>query len=101
MLIFRCVPVHAIWDTTVKGAKCNIDSKKFFFSTIIVHLLMDVAILVLPVVEVSKLHVNLYQKFALIGFFVLGIMLVFPSVPWPLITNCAIVEYVLHQPFRW
>jgi hypothetical protein len=74
MLIFRCVPTRAIWDKTITDAICNIDSDKFFLGTITTHFLMDVAILVLPIVPVFQLHLRLQQKFAIVGFFLLGTM---------------------------
>lgn len=74
MLIFRCVPVYAIWDSMVPNTKCNIDSTRFFFATITTHFLMDVAILLLPIWEISKLRMKTREKFAIIGFFMLGIM---------------------------
>jgi hypothetical protein len=74
MLIFRCVPTHAIWDQTIKDAVCNIDNDKFLLGTIITHFLLDVIILVLPVVPVSGLRLRLQQKFVIIGFFLLGTM---------------------------
>lgn len=54
------------------GAVCKID--KFFFATITTHFLIDIAILVLPIVPIFKLHLRLQQRFATISFFLLGTM---------------------------
>ncbi|KAH6881181.1 hypothetical protein B0T10DRAFT_411329 [Thelonectria olida] len=72
MLIFRCVPVQAIWDKTITDAVCNINGGQFFFGTIITHFLMDIAILILPIVEVFRLRLRLGQKLAVIALFILG-----------------------------
>lgn len=74
MLIFRCVPVQSIWDKTITGSVCNIDGGKFFLGTITTHFIMDIIILILPIVEVSRLRLRLGQKLGIIALFILGIM---------------------------
>ncbi|KAM5366846.1 hypothetical protein ACJZ2D_010298 [Fusarium nematophilum] len=72
MLIFRCVPVQSIWDKTITGAVCNIDGGKFFLGTITTHFIMDIIILILPIIEVFRLHLRLGQKLGIVALFVLG-----------------------------
>ncbi|KAF2009550.1 hypothetical protein BU24DRAFT_312144, partial [Aaosphaeria arxii CBS 175.79] len=79
MAIFHCVPVHKFWDISVKGV-CNIDDSKFFFGTVITHLLIDIAILILPVIEVRKLRLPLSQRLAIISMFLFGIFVCIASV---------------------
>jgi hypothetical protein len=80
MAIFHCVPVQAFWDSTVEGAVCNIDDSKFFFGTVLVHLIIDLVILALPVVEVKHLQLRIGQKVAVIALFMFGILCVKASV---------------------
>jgi hypothetical protein len=74
MAIFHCVPVQAFWDLTVDKKVCNIDDSKFFFGTVLVHLIIDVLILALPVVQVKNLRLRLGQKIAVVGVFMFGIL---------------------------
>lgn len=74
MLIFRCVPVQSIWDHTITGKVCNINSGQFFLGTITTHFLMDIAILVLPIIEVVRLTLPKGQKLAIAALFLLGSM---------------------------
>jgi hypothetical protein len=74
MLIFRCVPVQSIWDHTITGKVCNINSGQFFLGTITTHFLMDLAILVLPIIEVARLTLPKGQKLAIAALFLLGSM---------------------------
>ncbi|CAH0056333.1 unnamed protein product [Clonostachys solani] len=80
MAIFHCVPVQAFWDLTVDNKVCNIDDSKFFFGTVLVHLIIDVLILALPVVEVKNLRLRLGQKIAVIGVFMFGILVCVASI---------------------
>lgn len=74
MTIFHCVPTQAFWDLTIEDKVCNIDNSKFFFGTTMTHLLLDVAILVLPVVQVRSLKLRKAQKFGVIGLFMFGVV---------------------------
>ncbi|VUC21882.1 unnamed protein product [Clonostachys rosea] len=80
MAIFHCVPVHAFWDLTVNSKVCNIDDSRFFFGTVLVHLIIDALILVLPVVQVKNLRLRLGQKIAVIGIFMFGILVCVASI---------------------
>lgn len=74
MTIFHCVPVQAYWDHSIKDAVCNIDDSKFMFGTTLVHLLMDLAVLALPIVQVKSLKLRLAQKVAVACMFMFGIL---------------------------
>lgn len=74
MAIFHCVPVQAFWDHSIKDATCKINDSKFFFGTVLVHLVIDLFVLVLPVVQVKRLQLRLGQKVAVIGLFMFGIL---------------------------
>lgn len=72
MTIFHCVPPQAFWDTTVKDARCDIDNSKFFFGTTLTHLIIDVAILVLPAIQVKQLKLRTGQKLGVVALFMFG-----------------------------
>ncbi|KAI1023956.1 hypothetical protein LB504_005289, partial [Fusarium proliferatum] len=80
LVTLRCVPIQALWDDSIKDAKCKIDAATFFFSTILTHVILDVAILVLPVVEVAKLRLAVGQKVAVISLFMFGALVCFLSI---------------------
>ncbi|MCJ1397976.1 hypothetical protein MMC11_001172 [Xylographa trunciseda] len=68
--IFICLPVQSFWDFTVQGT-C------IFFSTFwiiicTVELVIDVAILILPIGEISHLQLSLKKKMLLSLIFLLG-----------------------------
>lgn len=74
MAIFHCVPVQAFWDHTIEDKVCNINDPKFFFGTVLVHLVIDVCVLALPVWQVKHLQLRTGQKVAVIGLFMCGIL---------------------------
>ncbi|KAJ3455464.1 hypothetical protein MRS44_016946 [Fusarium solani] len=69
--IFQCVPVHKTWHPFMEGGHC-LDKNQFFLGNSIPNIITDALILCLPVYEVSKLQVRRSQKFAIIGIFLLG-----------------------------
>lgn len=74
MVIFLCVPVQAYWNKTIAHARCLVNAARFSFCTILIHCLMDSIILVLPVIEVTKMHLPWSKKLAVVGLFTSGIM---------------------------
>ncbi|KPM37680.1 hypothetical protein AK830_g8894 [Neonectria ditissima] len=91
MVIFRCVPVQAYWDKSIPNATCNIKDTQLFFGTVLTHFLMDLAILVLPIIEVLKLRLKLAKKLAVIGLFIIGAIVCIASI-------FAIVEALRYNP---
>lgn len=71
--IWQCHPLQAFWNRKIPGGRC-FDSEAFWFSYSLINILLDVAILVLPVRQVLKLHVNKKEKFSLVAVFLLGIL---------------------------
>ncbi|KAG5756968.1 hypothetical protein H9Q72_006984 [Fusarium xylarioides] len=74
MTIFHCIPVNAYWDHNIKNAVCNIDPAKFMFGTTLVHLMLEIAVLSLPVFQVKNLKLRPGQKIAVIALFMFGIL---------------------------
>jgi hypothetical protein len=73
MGIFHCVPVEAFWDSNA-GGYCAIEDKKFFFGTTLVHTAIDIAILILPIWQVSQLQLPLLQKGGIAVMFTFGFL---------------------------
>ncbi|RSM19461.1 hypothetical protein CDV31_001621 [Fusarium ambrosium] len=80
MVIFHCIPVQAYWDKTIKDAHCALNAPTLFFCTILIHCLMDCIILVLPIIEVAKMHLPWTKKLAVVGLFTSGIIVCIASV---------------------
>lgn len=71
---FHCLPVNAFWDYTIKKKVCAIESSKFFFGTVLSHVILDIAILVLPIVQIQKLMLPGMQRLGIILMFMFGIL---------------------------
>ncbi|CAM1502461.1 Fc.00g044450.m01.CDS01 [Cosmosporella sp. VM-42] len=80
LAIFHCVPVQAFWDKTIEGATCAINDSEFFFGTVLAHFFIDIAILILPVMQVRRLHLRAGQKLAVIALFMFGILVCIASI---------------------
>ena len=69
--IFQCKPIHAVWDPSVKGAKC------FPFNTMVVvfailNAVTDVTTMLIPLPLLWRLHMPSRQKLQLMIPFVAG-----------------------------
>ncbi|KAL6352497.1 hypothetical protein LRP88_14264 [Fusarium phalaenopsidis] len=74
MGIFHCIPVQTFWDSSVKGT-CAIEDSKFFFGTILVHVILDICILILPILQIRKLQLPGLQKLGVMVMFLFGIII--------------------------
>ncbi|KAF2817699.1 uncharacterized protein BDZ99DRAFT_22924 [Mytilinidion resinicola] len=73
MTAIQCIPIHALWDYSVKGV-CPIDPAKSFIATCATHAIIDFIIVLLPVFEVAKLHLPPIQKFSVALMFTSGLL---------------------------
>jgi hypothetical protein len=71
--VFKCWPVNSFWDLNVGGG-CSVEDGKFFIGTGITHVVIDIAILVLPVLQVRKLQLPHWQKVGISAMFMFGIL---------------------------
>ncbi|KAL3601604.1 hypothetical protein FPOAC2_05874 [Fusarium poae] len=71
---FHCYPVEAFWDPHIEHFVCPIKSADFFFGTVLAHVLIDVGILILPIVQIQKLQLPILQKIGIIFLFLFGIL---------------------------
>lgn len=78
MGIFMCSPIQSFWDSTIATAHCALSEQKYYLATEITHSLMDIIILILPSIEVLRLHSPLGQRVAIVGLFASGTMSVYP-----------------------
>jgi hypothetical protein len=67
-----CIPMRHFWDPTVPGECFNFDN--FFLVMSIVEIIIDVALLLLPLRMIANLQLNLQKKLMLSGIFALGIL---------------------------
>lgn len=91
MVTLQCIPISALWNETgqARDSRCHIQESTFFFATVLTHVLLDCAILALPAIEVSKLHLPRGQKVAVIMLFMFGAM------------TCLASVFVLIESFRF
>ncbi|KAL1847104.1 hypothetical protein Daus18300_014044 [Diaporthe australafricana] len=69
--IFQCTPVSKAFGPSIPSEGC-IDQTAYCMGMIIPNILIDLMILCLPTIEVSKLHLPRSQRFALASVFLLG-----------------------------
>ncbi|CAH0054633.1 unnamed protein product [Clonostachys solani] len=100
MIFLRCSPVSAYWDHSLPGGHCNIKDSGFFFGTMLPHFLLDVIILALPVVEVSRLRLRMAQKIAIIALFLVGVVVCVASVVG-LILSIGADPYTTQMPYDY
>lgn len=70
------MPTSAYWDLARRTTHCHVTSNIYFFSTGLTHAVLDVVILVLPLIEVIKMHLPLGQKLAVMALFGFGALCV-------------------------
>ncbi len=63
--------MRGYWDKTVE-AHCGVNDRSFFLGTNIPHLLIDIALLILPLPYIQKLYITRPQKYILCVIFLLG-----------------------------
>lgn len=68
---FQCSPVPLAWDKSIEGGTC-IDVALFYVYCSVPNVLTDVAMLLLPIPMILKLHTNQSQKIGLSFIFLLG-----------------------------
>ena len=73
LTVLQCLPVRYIWDKTIDGS-CAVDQSVFFFSSVLVHCILDIIILVLPTFPIFKMHLTRSKKLGVVGLFSSGIV---------------------------
>jgi hypothetical protein len=67
---FRCRPMKAAWNPTIKGACLELET--LFLYTEIINCLLDLALVLLPGVKISKLQLSIRDKIGLCIVFFAG-----------------------------
>jgi Fungal rhodopsin domain len=71
--VFQCNPVAGFWDSKIPGMKCyNTDA--FWYAYAIINIITDVAVLLLPLPEVRKLHLPVMERVGVGAIFAIGIL---------------------------
>ncbi|KAL4919815.1 hypothetical protein BDW62DRAFT_178507 [Aspergillus aurantiobrunneus] len=74
----NCVPVAKFWNREIPGTCLSFEALWFFNASM--NIATDLTLLVLPMPQLSQLHLPRRQKFALIAVFALGGLVVITSV---------------------
>jgi hypothetical protein len=72
VITFQCKPISGQWNRTIPSKCTNGNAAAYAFAGS--GLLHDIIILVLPVVQLSKLQMSFEKKVRVIGMFSLGIL---------------------------
>jgi hypothetical protein len=72
----QCNPLTKYWDRHTPG-HCPVQTNIFFFASTFPHLIMEIALVVLPVLEIRKLKMPRMQKIAVGAMFASGTMYVY------------------------
>ncbi|KAF4969026.1 hypothetical protein FSARC_3680 [Fusarium sarcochroum] len=72
LLTLQCIPTQAYWDVARRDLDCHVKTATYFYSTVLTHAILDIVILVLPLLEVFKMHLPLGQKIAVMALFGFG-----------------------------
>ncbi|KAL5357248.1 PTH11-like integral membrane protein [Aspergillus floccosus] len=74
----NCVPVARFWDPSVGGSCMSFEAVWFFNASM--NIVTDITLLIMPMPLLSHLHLPRMQKFALMGVFAIGILVVITSI---------------------
>ncbi|KAF3049615.1 hypothetical protein E8E11_010277 [Didymella keratinophila] len=74
----QCIPLKKLWQPEIEGTCISLF--ELYMGNAIPNVLTDMAILVLPLTQVWRLQVRLWQRIVLIGMFLLGSFVVFISI---------------------
>ncbi|KAL8726561.1 MAG: hypothetical protein Q9181_005998 [Wetmoreana brouardii] len=77
--IFQCTPVEGFWNRNTP-ANCTVSDYAFFIGNAVPNIVTDVAMILLPLPFISRLHRTTAQKIALAGIFLLGGFIIIISI---------------------
>ncbi|KAH3986857.1 hypothetical protein HBI56_010590 [Parastagonospora nodorum] len=71
----QCIPIHTFWDRgTLRSRSCFLTPMATLCAAAIPHLIIEVAILVCPLVEIWRLHLTTAKKMAVGAMFASGFL---------------------------
>ena len=71
VVIFQCKPVQAAWDKTIVGEQC-FSLEHYVVGTNVPNIVVDAAIIALPIPLVWKLQISRMRKVGLAAIFLLA-----------------------------
>ncbi|KNG80939.1 PTH11-like integral membrane protein [Aspergillus nomiae NRRL 13137] len=74
----NCVPVAKFWDRTIAGSCLSFEAVWFFNASM--NIVTDLTLLIMPMPLLSQLQLPRLQKFALMGVFAIGGLVVITSI---------------------
>ncbi|KAG2420169.1 hypothetical protein HFD88_004969 [Aspergillus terreus] len=74
----NCLPVARFWDPSVGGSCMSFEAVWFFNASM--NIVTDITLLIMPMPLLSHLQLPRMQKFALMGVFAMGILVVITSI---------------------
>ncbi|KAF2799253.1 hypothetical protein K505DRAFT_356733 [Melanomma pulvis-pyrius CBS 109.77] len=89
--IFACTPVDKFWHPTKHGKCAN--GSAVFLSTGIIDIIVDFAVLVMPIRVAFTLHLPLRTRIAMAGIFALG--------GFVIVTNIVRIQYIYQPKSRY
>lgn len=73
--IFQCVPVSTHWNYFVyAGAPQCIDLIPYYYALAITDVAMDIAMLILPIPMIWRLHLPIRKRLNVLGLLLLGVL---------------------------
>jgi len=73
MILAQCQPIQVFWVPNIWGS-CGVTPMLFLYATAVPHLLLEIAILVCPLVEIRRLHMARQRKIAVAALFMSGLL---------------------------
>lgn len=74
LCLLQCIPTQAFWDLSLRDSKCKVSESAFFFGQVLTHVLLDIYILVLPVIQIGRIYLPFPKKIGVVVLFTFGIM---------------------------
>jgi hypothetical protein len=78
-VIFQCSPVNFVWNKALAGGHC-INFEMFIFSTALINIITDFALVVMPVPILWKLQMPTTKKIGTCAIFLLAGIVIISSV---------------------
>jgi hypothetical protein len=72
MSVIQCAPIQRAWDTSISGV-CT-DTKTSFLADAVPNIVIYIAILMLPIRAVWKMHTTVTRRLSIAAVFFLGIL---------------------------
>lgn len=77
--VFSCWPLRYGWVNTLNEAPYCFNFNSFWLATGVIEAVLDVCLIALPVGMITRLQMSVKKRMGVIGVFLLGALLVYPS----------------------